>query len=569
MNKRPNKILIVGGVAGGASAAARIRRLDEQCKIVMFERGPHVSFSNCALPFHLSGLIKDHEDLVLLQPEDFYDEFRIDARVYSEVVDIDRDKKEVEVKNLKTGEKYKESYDKLILSPGANPIVPPFKGVELVNIFTIRNVVDIIKLDGHIRGKDCKNVTVIGGGFIGIEAAENLKLAGRNVTLIEAMSQIMRPFDYDMAQILHKELVDKGIDLIVNDRVEGFEKDTVILESGKRITTGAVVLAIGVKPETALAQKSGLRLGKTGAIAVNQNFRTSDKDIYAVGDAIEVYNRLLHTQSKLALAGPAQKQARAAVDHIYGRPVNNTGVIGSSVIKVFDYNGASTGLTEGLIEATNMQIEYDSVLIIPYDKVDIMPDSEPLFFKLVFEVPTGRILGAQAIGKGNVDKRIDVIATLLKFNGTLEDLKDLELCYAPPFGTARDVVNFAALVGLNILHSCFKQVHVHRVRKLVEQDAHIIDVRGPKDFKKGHTVNAKNIPLTEIRDRIDEIPRDKPVYLQCKSGQKSYNAIMALQHLGFENVYNMAGGFLGLSHFEYYNDKSMEREPIVTAYNFE
>ncbi len=569
MNKKPNKILIVGGVAGGASAAARIRRLDEDCQIVMFEKGPHVSFSNCALPFHLSGLIKDHEDLVLLQPEDFYDEFRIDARVHSEVVSIDRDKKEVTVKDLKTGDEYKESYDRLILSPGANPIVPPFEGIEQVNIFTIRNVVDIIKLNEHIRDKDCKNITVIGGGFIGIETAENLKLAGRNVTLIEAMPQVMRPFDYDMAQILHKELIDKGINLIVNDRVKGFRKDTVVLESGKEIATGAVVLAIGVKPETTLAQKAGLKLGKTGAIAVNQNFRTSDKDIYAVGDAIEVYNRLLHTQSKLALAGPAQKQARAAVDHIYGRPVNNTGVIGSSVIKVFDYNGASTGLTEGLIEATNMQVEYDSVLIIPHDKVDIMPDSEYLFFKLIFEVPTGRVLGAQAIGKGNVDKRIDVIATLLKFNGTLEDLKDLELCYAPPFGTARDVVNFAALVGLNILHSCFNQIHVHKVRQLVKENAYIIDVRPSKDFQKGHTINAVNIPLTELRDRIDEIPKDKPVYLQCKTGQKSYNAIMALQHLGFEKVYNISGGFLGLCHFEYYNDKSTGRDPIVTAYNFE
>lgn len=569
MVEKPKKVLVVGGVAGGASAAARIRRLDEQCEIIMFERGPHVSFSNCALPFHLSGMIKEHEDLVLMKPDDFYNKYRIDARVYSEVIDIDRDKKEVKVKKVVTGEEYTESYDKLILSPGANPIVPPFEGMDLVNIFTIRNVVDIAKLNVFIKENNCMDITVVGGGFIGIEAVENLKLAGYNVTIVEAMPQIMRPFDYDMVQILHKEIIDKGIDLIVNDKVERFEKDTVILGSGKKIHAEAVVMAIGVTPETTLAKKAGLKLGKTGAIAVNQNFRTSDKDIYAVGDAIEVYNRLLHTQSKLALAGPAQKQARAAADHIYGRPVNNTGVIGSSVIKIFDYNGASTGLTEGLIKATNMQIDYDTVMIMPCDKVSIMPDSETLYFKLIFEVPTGRVLGAQAIGKGNVDKRIDVIATLIKFNGTLEDLKDLELCYAPPFGTARDVVNFAALVGLNVLHSCFKQVHVDEIRELVEKEAYIIDVREKEEFEQGHIINAVNIPLGEIRDRIDEIPKDRPVYLHCRSGQRSYNAVMALQHLGFDNIYNVAGSFLGLSYFEYYNDKTMGRKPIVTEYNFQ
>lgn len=569
MVEKPKKVLVVGGVAGGASAAARIRRLDEQCEIIMFERGPHVSFSNCALPFHLSGMIKEHEDLVLMKPDDFYNKYRIDARVYSEVIDIDRDKKEVKVKKVVTGEEYTESYDKLILSPGANPIVPPFEGMDLVNIFTIRNVVDIAKLNVFIKENNCMDITVVGGGFIGIEAAENLKLAGYNVTIVEAMPQIMRPFDYDMVQILHKEIIDKGIDLIVNDKVERFEKDTVILGSGKKIHAEAVVMAIGVTPETTLAKKAGLKLGKTGAIAVNQNFRTSDKDIYAVGDAIEVYNRLLHTQSKLVLAGPAQKQARAAADHIYGRPVNNTGVIGSSVIKIFDYNGASTGLTEGLIKATNMQIDYDTVMIMPCDKVSIMPDSETLYFKLIFEVPTGRVLGAQAIGKGNVDKRIDVIATLIKFNGTLEDLKDLELCYAPPFGTARDVVNFAALVGLNVLHSCFKQVHVDEIRELVEKEAYIIDVREKDEFEQGHIINAVNIPLGEIRDRIDEIPKDRPVYLHCRSGQRSYNAVMALQHLGFDNIYNVAGSFLGLSYFEYYNDKTMGRKPIVTEYNFQ
>ncbi|MFA5576281.1 MAG: FAD-dependent oxidoreductase [Tissierellaceae bacterium] len=568
MKAKPKRVLVIGGVAGGASAATRVRRLDESCEIIMFEKGPHVSFSNCALPFHLSGMIEDSEELVLMQPEDFYNDYRIDARVNTEVLEIDRDNKELKVKDLVTGKEYTEAYDKLILSPGANPIVPPFEGKELVNVFTIRNVKDIVALNDFVKDNNLKSITVIGGGFIGVEAAENLRMAGYDITLIEAMPQIMRPFDYDMVQILHKEIMDQGIELIVNDKVAKFEKDTVVLDSGKKVHAEAVVMAIGVSPETSLAKKAGLEIGQTGAIYVNQNFRTSDKDIYAIGDAIEVFNRLLHNQSKLALAGPAQKQARAAADHIYGRPVNNTGVIGSSVIKVFDYNGASTGLTEGLIEATKMQIRYDSVLLGPQDKVSIMPDAEPIYFKLIFEVPTGRVLGAQAIGKGNVDKRIDVIATLIKFNGTLEDLKDLELCYAPPFGNARDVVNFAALTGLNVLHSCFKQVHVDKARELVEQGAYIIDVRDKEAFAKGHIKNAVNIPLTEIRDRANEIPKDKTVYLQCKTGQKSYNAIMALQHMGFENLINISGGFEGLSFYEYFNDKSTGREAIVTGYNF-
>ena len=563
------KIVIVGGVAGGASSAARIRRLDESAEIVMFEKGPHVSFSNCSLPFHLSGIVEDHEDLVLMKPDQFYNEYRIDARVFNEVTSIDKKNKEVHVRNVVTGEEYTESYDKLILSPGARPIVPPFEGLDEVNVFTIRNVVDIAKLQAFITDNKCKEVTVIGGGFIGIEVAENLQMAGYKVTIIEAMDQIMRPFDYDMVQILHKEIHDKGIKLILGDKVAKFEKDTTILESGRKVYSEAIVMSIGVSPETSLAKDAGLTIGKTGAIRVNQNFRTSDEDIYAVGDAIEVYNRILHSQSKLSLAGPAQKQARAAADHIYGRPANNSGVIGSSVIQIFDYNGASTGLTEGLIKASGMQIEYDTVMIIPDDKVGIMPDSEPLHFKLIFEVPTGRILGAQAIGKGNVDKRIDVIATVIKFNGTLEDLKDLELCYAPTFGTARDVVNFAGLVGLNILHSVFKQVHVNEVRGLVESGAYIIDVRNKDEYDESHITTAVNIPLGEIRDRIDEIPKDKPVYLHCRTAQRSYNALTALQHLGFDNIWNISGSFMGVSFFEYFNDVSEDREPIVTGYNFE
>ena len=457
------KILIVGGVAGGASAAARLRRLNEEDKIILFEKGPHVSFSNCSLPYYIGGLIPSEDTLLLMNPEKFMKQFNVDARVNSEVTAIDRNKKEITV--VCEGKEYKESYDKLILSMGAKPIVPPIKGIEKVNVFTIRNVVDISKIHNFLKGKKDAKVTVIGGGFIGIEMAENLKHAGYNVTIVEALPQIMKPFDYDMVQILHRELIDNGVNLIVNDKVDSFDTNTVILGSGKKVEADAVVLAIGVAPETDIAVKAGIELGKTKAIKVDANYRTNDKDIYAVGDAIEVYGALFNDYFKLALAGPAQKQARAAADHINGRTVDNRGFIGSSVIKVFGYNGASTGLSEGFIKAMNLNIDYDTVEIIPFDGVSIMPSARLMHFKLIYEVPTGKVLGAQAIGKGNVDKRIDVIATLIKFGGTIDDLKDLELCYAPSFGTAKDVVNFAGYVASNLKNGDFKLVHYSQVRE--------------------------------------------------------------------------------------------------------
>ena len=563
------KVVIVGGVAGGASTAARLRRLDKNAEIIMFERGPHVSFSNCCLPYHLSGKVEDHEDLVLMKPEKFFSQYKIDARVFSEVVRIDREKKEVTVRNVVNGKEYVESYDKLVLSPGAKAIVPPIKGIDEVNLFTVRNVVDIAKLNVFIKENRSKNITVIGGGFIGVEVAENLKEAGYNVTLVEAMDQIMKPFDYDMAQVLHKAMYDNGVNLIVGDKVSSFEKDTVVLESGKKIISDAVVMAIGVIPETDLAREAGLEIGQTGAIKVNTNYMTNDKDIYAVGDAIEVHHALTNSITKLPLAGPAQKQARAVADHINGLQVRNTGFIGSSCIQVFDYNGASTGLTEGQIKALNLNINYEVVRVIPQDKVGLMPGSEPLHFKLIFEVPTGRVLGAQAIGRGNTDKRVDVIATLIKFNGTVYDLADLELCYAPPFGTAKDVVNHAALVATNLLQGTFKQVYVHEVRDLVESGAYIIDVREEDEYELSHIKGAKNIPLSQLRDRVNEIPKNVPVYLHCRSAQRSYNAALTLGHLGFDNIYNVSGGFMGISFYEYYNDMISGREKIVTDYNFD
>ena len=411
-----------------------------------------------------------------------------------------------------------------------------------------------------------KDIAVIGGGFIGVEVAENLKLANYNVTLVEFANQVIAPFDYDMAQILHKEMVDHGVELILDDGLAKISDGYITTNSGRKIDAQAVVLAIGVRPETNLAKEAGLEIGETGAIKVDSNYLTSDRDIYAVGDAIEVYHRLLQKQTRLALAGPAQKQARVAADHMHGIPTRNIGVIGSSSIHLFDLNAASTGLNARTAEQAGMM--YDYVYLMPGDKVGLMPNSNPMHFKLVYEYPTGRILGAQAIGKGNVDKRIDVIATLITMNGTLEDLKDLELTYSPMLGTAKDVVNHAALVGLNLLQGRYKEVKVSQVRELVESNAFIIDARETGEYNAGHLKNAVNIPLSEFRQRLDEIPKDQPVYIHCRSGQRSYNMVMALQNLGYENVYNISGSFLGVNLYEYFNDLVTGRERIVTEYNF-
>lgn len=564
MNKR---ILIIGGVAGGASVAARARRLDAGAEIIMFERGPHVSFSNCSLPYYLSGVVGNSDALVMMSPEKFKKSYDIDARVNSEVTAINRDKKTIEIKNTLTGDVHEEAYDVLVMAPGASPVKPrSISGIDGKNVYTVRNVADIVHLKAGLEAAGAENTAVIGGGFIGIEVAENLAKAGKKVTVVEAMSQILAPFDYDMVQMLHKELLDNGVSLIVEDGVKTIEEKQITLASGKTVPADAVILAIGVAPETGLAKAAGLEIGETGGILVDHNYRTSDKNIYAVGDAIEVFDRMTGKPSRLALAGPALRQARAAADAMYGISDDNRGVIGSCALRVFGLNAAATGLNER--NARKAGIPCDFVYVIPGDKVGIMPGSAPMHFKLVFEVPTGRILGAQAIGRGNVDKRVDVIAAMVSMNGTIRDLKNLELCYSPVFGTARDVVNQAALVAENILYGRFRQVPVTQVRSLVEEQAFIVDVREKGEYEAGHLKGSVNIPLSELRERTDEIPKDRPVYLHCRSSQRSYNALMALQGRGYENVVNISGSFLGICLYEYYNDVAMGREKIVTEYNF-
>jgi len=562
-----NKVLIVGGVAGGASVAARVRRLDEHAEVTMFERGPHVSFSNCALPFFLSRTISESDSLVLMNPTQFRKQYNINAVVNSEVVEIKSEEHKVVVKNVLTGETFEQEYDKLFLSPGANPILPrSIKGINSNHVFPVRNVPDIVKIDNYIKENNVKDVAVIGGGFIGLEVMENLEMAGLNVTLIEAADQIMTPLDKDMAQILQKEIIENNVNLIVSDGLAEIQADKVITASGKVVKSQMVIMAIGVVPEVSLAVASGVELGVTGGIKVDHNYRTNLKDVYAVGDAIETYCQIIRKPTRLTLAGPAQRQARGAADNMYGRTVQNKGVIGSSCVKIFNLNGATTGLNEK--QCKDAGIEYDFVYIIPGDRVGLIPTSNPIHLKLIYEVPTGKILGAQAIGKGNIVKRVDVVATMITMAGTLDDLKELELCYSPMFSTAKDPLNHAALVALNVLNGDFKQVKVSEVRDIFENGGYIIDVREPNEYAEGHIINAVNIPMSEFRQRLDEIPTDKPVYVHCRSAQRSYNVATALGHLGYDNIYNISGSYMGICYNQYFEDVQLNRDKIVTDYNF-
>ncbi len=561
------RVLVVGGVAGGMTTAARVRRLDEDAEVIVFERGEHISFSNCCLPYHLSDDIPCGDTLVLMTPEIMRRRHNIDARVHHEVVRINRTEKTIDVKNLLDGTTYTERYDKLVLSPGAKARMLPIEGLDSVPVFALRNVADAKGIHDTVVDNGLKDIVVIGGGFIGLEAAENLKLRGCNVVLCELLDQVLLTLDNDMVQTLHREIYDKGIDLHLGTYLVKVEDNKAHLSNGKVVPCELVVMAAGTLPESQLAEDAGLELTERKYIKVDQNYKTSDPDIYAIGDVIAVFHRLSGQFAPLQLAGPALKQARAVADHIYGIPTMNTGYIGSSAIRVFDLNTASTGLTCRTLDQLGLT-NYDYVYVIPKDSVGIMPSSENQFLKVIYEIPTGRILGAQAIGKGDVVKRVDVIAAMLKFSPTLEHLKDLELCYAPPFNTARDSVNFAGYVGLNLLHGVYRHVHVSDVRKLVEEGAYIVDVREPAEYEKGHIVTAVNVPLSQLRARMDEIPKDRPVYLHCRSAQRSYNALLALQHKGWTNLYNIAGSFLGVSNYEYYLDQVTGRKPIVTAYNF-
>lgn len=561
------KFIVVGGVAGGASVAARIRRLDENAEITIYDKGNDISFSNCCLPNYFSGEVEKIDDLIFYNPVTFKTTYNLEAKTRSEVLSINADKHSVLIKDLNTGDTYEDYYDYLILSPGAKAIKPKsIKGIDSKHVFTLKNVSDVRYIDSYLSNQQANEIVVVGGGFIGVEVAECLKKSGKNVTLVEAGNQIMMPFDIDMVQMLHKELYDNHINLILEDAVTEITETEVHLKSGKKLNAQLVIMAIGVQPDIHFAVESGIEIGESGAIKVDHNYQTSLQDVYAVGDAIEVTHLLTGKKTRLPLAGPAQKQARNAADALFGKMSRNKGVIGSSCIRVFDMNAASTGLNEKDCQANN--IDYRTVYVIPNDRVGLMPEASPMHLKVIYQYPSGKILGAQAISKGNPIKNINVIATVISMGGDLEDLKDLELCYAPAFSTAKDPVNFAGIVGLNNLNGVYQQIPMSEVRRLVEQGAYILDVRGRSAFEDAHIKGAVNIPLDEIRQRLDEIPRDQTVYIHCRTSWNSYYAICALKGYGFNNVVNIQGSFLGLSYHEYFKDMTSDRESILTNYNF-
>lgn len=551
MSKR---ILVVGGVAGGASAAARCRRLDESAEIIMFERGPVVSFSNCCLPYHISGVVEQEETLILMTPEKFSSQYKIDARVNSNVVSVNAEEKTINVKNTITGEITTETYDALVVSPGADAIVPPLPGIDKIDNYCLKTVPDVSKIMKFVNEKNPKHITVVGGGFIGLEAAENLKERGIEVTLIEGTDQIIPFVDREMSYFGQAEMVKHGIEVILEDLVEGFDTKKVILKSGKKIDTDGVILAIGVRPSTEFLKDSGIELTDRGYIVVDENYQTTAKDVYAAGDAILVRNQLTQELCPLAMAGPANKQGRLIADRINGRKITNKGYIGSGVVKLFNMHIASTGLSEKMLKDTG--VDYEVVYAAPPGIVGIMPGAHLVFSKLIFEKGTGRVLGAQFASTGAPDKRADVIATAIKAEMTVEDLFDLELTYAPSFGTGKDVVNKVGYIGSNLNEGAFEQVRFSDVYDLLEAGEQVIDVREVCEYEAGRIAGVVNIPMSEMRQRLDEIDKTRPVYVHCRTGERSYNMTLMLKANGFD-VKNIAGSYEFVKAYEEvacYND---------------
>ncbi len=561
------KVIVVGGNAGGASAAARVRRLDERAQITIFEKGSAISYSNCSLPYHLDGTIADAADIVLLTPTELKAQYNITAHLNAEVTAIDATAKTVTVTNLRSGKRTTHPYDDLILAPGATPIVPQLPGADSTHVFTVRDVPDIDRLASYLTNHHIRHVAVVGAGFVGLELTEHLVNANYAVSLIEAQSHILANFDDDFVQVLHKELIDHKVDLHTGVAVASVEADHVTLADSTQVPAEAVIFAIGVRPNTSLATASGVTLGETGAIAVGRHYQTNLPHIYAIGDAIEVTNTITHQKTRQNLAYQAQLQARIVADYLYGRDDQPISTQGSQVLPLFTLNAAATGLSEAAAQAAGIDTRIAE--IIPKDKVPLMPGAKPLRLKVVFRYPDGQLLGAQAIGASQVDKQIDIIATAIHFHGTVSDLPALDLAYQPEFATAKNAVQTAGLVATNILNDEYHQVPVSAVRGLVEKGATIIDTREPAEFAAGHIRGARNIPLSQFRKRLTEIPTDEPVYLHCLSSQRSYNVVRALVNLGYTNVFNIVGSFLGLSEYEYYHDQVSNREPLVDHYRFD
>ena len=539
------KVIIIGGVAAGATAAARIRRLDEKAEIKVFERTGYISYANCGLPYYIGDVITDPAQLTLQTPESFLTRFRIDMKVHHEVTAIHPDSKTVSVRNLETGDEFTEAYDKLILAPGAKPAQPKLPGIGIDRLFTLRTVEDTFRIREYIRENRPESAVLAGGGFISLELAENLTELGMDVTIVQRPMQLMNPFDPEMAAFIHSQLRRHGVKLALGYTVEGFEESgegvDVLLKDAKPLHADMVIMAIGVTPDTHLAEEAGLELGIRGSIVVNDRMETSVPDIYAAGDAVQVRHFVTGQDAVISLAGPANRQGRIIADNICGGDSRYTGSQGSSVIRIFEMTAAVTGINE--TGAKNAGIDADSVILSPMNHAGYYPGGSLMTIKAVFEKETYRLLGAQIIGYEGVDKRIDVIATAIRSGMKATELKDLDLAYAPPYSSAKDPVNMVGFIIDNISKGILKQWHLEELQTIMDKnDVTLLDTRTCEEYERGHIEGFRNIPVDELRDRLDEIDKGNPVYVICQSGLRSYIACRILEGSGFE-AYNFCGGF--------------------------
>lgn len=540
------KILIIGGVAGGATAAARLRRMDENAQIILFERGEYVSYANCGLPYYIGGTISERDRLFVQTVDGFINRFNIDIRVKSEVTGIDLKNKSIRVHDIAANRDYAESYDKLIISTGAEPIKPPMPGIEDNRIFSLRNVPDMDKIKSYINQHKPKRAVVIGGGFIGLEMVENLHDAGLDITLIEKSNQVMAPIDFSMASIVHRHLIQKNVSLLLEEGVAKFESIedgiNVGLESGGSVTADMVILSIGVRPEVKLAKDAGLQLGSMGGIKVDDYMQTSDTSVYALGDATEVLNPIVNKQTLVPLAGPANKQARIVADNILeGNKYTYKGTIGTSIAKVFDLTVAAAGASSKLLNRE--KIEHISSYTHGSSHAGYYPEALPLSIKIIFSPEDGKLLGAQVVGYDGVDKRIDLFAQVIKKGGTIYDLQEIEHAYAPPYSSAKDPINMAGFVAENILKRKVNIIQWRDIPSIDKAEAMIIDSRTKEEYDFGHIEGAINIPVDEIRSRLNEMPRDKKIIVYCAVGLRGYIASRILMQHGYTDVYNLSGGY--------------------------
>ena len=544
---KKKRILVVGGVAGGASCVARARRLSEAADIIMFDRGEYVSFANCGLPYYVGDVIKEEENLIVATPEMFRKRFKIDVRLQSEVVAVDRKNSRIQIKDLTTGDIYLEEYDALVLAPGARAIKPKMPGIDLPGIFSLRTIPDSRQIKAWINGRNAQRAVVVGGGYIGMEMTENLVNLGLSVTIIEMQPHVMPLLDAEMASPITAELVKHGVTLRLNETVIGFEQNadgliSAKLKSGSIEKAGLVILALGVRPEIKIAEAAGLEIGQRGGIRVDKHMRTSDEKIWAVGDAVEVKDVVTGQWGVIPLAGPANRQGRIAADVIMGRNAEFRGVQGTSVVGIMGLVVAFTGATEKTLRSMGIwdqPASFEKIYLHPGHHVGYYPGASPINLKLIFSREDGRVVGAQAIGREGVEKRIDVISMAIQKNATVFDLEEAELCYAPQFGSAKDPVNIAGMIAANVLRGDAPIVHWDELDK---EPVFMLDVRDPSEYRQDHIKGAVNIPLNELRDRMGEVPKDREVWTYCFVGQRSYYASRALSQYGY-NIKNLSGGF--------------------------